>query len=187
MAGVTKAAPTKTAAFGRHHLRRFLSGGDRRSIAQSSRALALIRANPELVADVVALATDSDRLVSMRAIDVLEKLAHAHRTWVEPYKHVFVGPLADSDMWEVRLQVVRTLPLFTWRTSAYRRAVRILRRDASHPRLFVRAWAVDSLARMADHDPSLTYTVQRHLRKFEHSGSSALVARARQIRARGSR
>lgn len=78
-------------------LRSLLAGGDRRSIAGSNRALALVRATPERVAEVAALATDTDWLVSMRALDLLEKLVHDQSELVQPYRGVFIGPLANSD------------------------------------------------------------------------------------------
>src|SRR5947208_2998977 len=91
-------------------LRRLLTGGDRRSIAQSNRARTLVEKNPALVAAVAALANDDDWLVSQRSLDLLEKISHEHPEWIEPHKHVFIGPLAGSDKWEVRLQIVRALP-----------------------------------------------------------------------------
>lgn len=78
-------------------LRPLLAGGDRRSIAGSNRVLALILASPERVAEVAALALDADWLVSMRALDLLEKLVHDHAQWVQPHRAVFIGPIADSD------------------------------------------------------------------------------------------
>jgi HEAT repeat protein len=165
-------------------LRSLLSGGDRRSIAQSNRALALVRSNPELVAQLAALARDADWLLSMRAMDLLEKLAHEHPEWVEPFKALFIGPLADSDKWEVRLQVVRALPLFAWSPEENRRAIEILLRDAEHPQTFVRAWAVDSLACFAEKNGDLMPKLRRYLRELEESGSKASVTRARKIRSR---
>jgi HEAT repeat protein len=165
-------------------LRSLLSGGDRRSIAQSNRALALVRSNPEHVAQVAALAKDADWLVSMRAMDLLEKLAHEHPEWVDPFRALFIGPLADSEKWEVRLQVVRALPLFAWSTEEKSRAIEILLRDAEHPQTFVRAWAVDSLASFAEKNGELMPKLRRYLRELEQSGSKALVTRARKIRSR---
>jgi HEAT repeat protein len=165
-------------------LRSLLSGGDRRSIAQSKRALALVRSKPERVAQLAALAQDADWLVSMRAMDLLEKLAQERPEWVEPCKALFIGPLADSDKWEVRLQVVRALPLFAWPPEEKRRAIEILLRDAQHPQTFVRAWAVDSLALFAEKNGELLPKLRRFLRELEESGSKALVTRARRIRSR---
>ena len=165
-------------------LRGFLVGGDRRSIARSGRALDMLRAMPERVAELVVLTRDADWLVSLRALDLLEKLARERPEWVEPHRRVFLGPLADSDKWEVRLQIVRALPLFRWKATERKRAVAILRRDVVHPQKFVRAWALDSLARFAQADPRLVPDVLRHLRLFERSGSKALMARGRRIRER---
>jgi HEAT repeat protein len=163
-------------------LRGFLVGGDRRSIARSGRALEAVRAEPERIAELVELTEDGDWLVTQRAMDLLEKLAHERLEWIEPYRKVFLGPLADSDKWEIRLQIVRALPLFQWKGAQRRRAVAILLRDVDHPQTFVRAWALDGLARFALTDPRLLPDVMRHLRRFERSGSKALMARARRIR-----
>jgi len=123
-------------------------------------------------------------LVSQRALDLLEKLAHEYPDWVKPHKRLFIGSLADSDRWEVRLQVVRALPLFMWTAHERRRVVAILKRDIAHTQKFVKAWALDSLATFAQEDARLRPIVLRYLRAFERSGSKALAARARRVRAR---
>ncbi len=161
-----------------------LDGGDRRSIAHVPRVIEAVRLDPTRVAELVALAYDPNGLLAMRALDALEKLAHEQPAWVAPYKDVFIGPLADSDRWEIRLQIVRALPLFPWAPPQRARAVQILRRDITHPRTFVKAWALDSLATFAQADRSLQPMVRRTLAAFERSGSKALVARARKIRDR---
>ncbi len=165
-------------------LRGFLVGGDRRSIAQSHRALAIVRAAPVRVGELAALTRDSDWLVSQRALDLLEKLARERRECVEPHKSVFLGPLADSDKWEVRLQVVRALPLFQWASAERRRVVAILLRDVEHPQKFVRAWVLDGLAILSQTDATLGPIVRRHIRDFERSGSKTLQARAKNVRGR---
>ena len=144
----------------------------------------LVRADPGLIAELAALIDDPDWLVSLRALDLLEKLAHEHPEWIEPHKRLFIGPAADSDQWEIRLQIVRALPLLDWSAAGRRRAVEILLRDVAHPQKFVRAWALDSLARFAESDKRLRPTVRRYLKDFEKSGSPSLIARARRIRER---
>ena len=74
-----------------------LSGGDRRSIAASNRVRPLIENNPSLVTELAALTADEDWLVTQRALDLLEKLAHDHAEWIAPHKKIFIGPLAVSD------------------------------------------------------------------------------------------
>src|SRR5262245_1931614 len=101
-------------------IRDLLSGGDRRSIADSGRVRSMVERDPSLVADLVALTSEADWLVAQRALDLLEKLARDHPAWISPVKRVFLGPVADSDKWEIRLQVVRALPLFRWTTQQSR-------------------------------------------------------------------
>jgi acyl carrier protein phosphodiesterase len=68
----------------RTSLRRLLAGGDRRSIVGADRVLSILRAQPERIRDVAMLADDEDWLVSMRALDVLEKIAHHQADWIRP-------------------------------------------------------------------------------------------------------
>ena len=82
-------------------LRDLLSDGDRRSLAKSERVRALVREAPQRVGELAELANDKDYLVSMRAMDLLEKLAREHPAWVQPYKKLFIGPLADAEGWEI--------------------------------------------------------------------------------------
>jgi hypothetical protein len=149
----------------------------------SRRAARLVRKSPSRVSELAALATDPDWLVSMRAMDLLEKLAHEHPEWVQPHKRLFIGPLAESPSWEIRLQIVRALPLLKWTPRERARAIRILRREITHPQLFVRAWALDSLATFARDERALARFVDRRLDELERANSKALQARARSIRA----
>jgi acyl carrier protein phosphodiesterase len=161
-----------------------LSGGDRRSIAQSHRVRTLIEQRPSRVRELAALTSNEDWLVSQRALDLLEKFAHEHPEWVEPYKMVFIGPLADSDKWEIRLQIVRALPLFRWTAPQRRRVEAILLDNIAFPQTFVRAWALDSLTPVAEHNTKLMPIVLQTIAAFEQSPKKALQARARAIRAR---
>jgi hypothetical protein len=144
----------------------------------------LIENDPSLVTELAALTTDEDWLVTQRALDLLEKLAHDHADWIAPHKKIFVGPLAASDKWEIRLQIVRALPLFRWSPAQAHRVEEILVENVTFPQTFVRAWALDDLATLAERKVTLMPVVRRHLREFERSPSKALQARARQIRAR---
>ena len=164
--------------------RDLLSGGDRRSIADSARVRALIEQRPTRVKELAALTADEDWLVSQRALDLLEKLAHEHPEWIAPYKRVFIGPLAQSDKWEIRLRIVRALPLFRWTAAESKRMERILLENLAFPQTFVRAWALDSLATVSERKAKLLPVVLRHLEAFAQSSSKALQARARAIRAR---
>jgi hypothetical protein len=165
-------------------LKPLLSGGDRRSIARSNRAGEHVNEDPAKIEELAALTADTDWLVSMRALDLLEKLAHESPERVQRHKKLFIGPLAESDKWEIRLQIVRALPLLRWTARERPRVIEILRSNVDYQQTFVRAWALDSLATFAKDDPVLLRTVRRLLVEFERSDSKALQARARQIRSR---
>jgi hypothetical protein len=164
--------------------RRLLSGGDRRGIADSAKVRAMVEQRPSHIKQLAALTADEDWLVVQRAIDLLEKFAHEHPEWIEPYKKVFIGSLADSDKWEIRLQIVRALPLFRWTPAQLKRVEEILTANVSFPQTFVRAWALDGLATLSVRRPRLAPLVLRQLAAFEQSPSKALQARARKIRER---
>src|SRR5258708_4792334 len=165
-------------------IRWLLTGGDRRSIADSNRVRTMVERDASLVQELAALTADEDWLVAQRALDLLEKLARQHPDWIEPHKRVFIGPLAASDKWEIRLQIVRALPLFRWSPVQSKRVEAILLECVSFPQPFVRAWSLDSLMTLALKRAALMPIVQRHLREFERSSSKALQARARNIKAR---
>jgi hypothetical protein len=166
------------------HLRPFLTGGDRRSLARSDQARLVVEGNPARITELAELVDDGDWLVSLRALDLLEKLAHDHTEWIEPYKRVFLGSCTRSDKWEVRLQMVRALRLFKWTGKDAARAKAILLENLTYPQAFVKAWALDSLATFALNDRRLMPAVRAHLNEFEKTGSKAVQARARRIRQR---
>jgi len=122
--------------------------------------------------------------VAQRALDLLEKLAHEHPDWIEPHKKLFIGPLADSDKWEIRLQIVRALPLFRWTAAESRRIEQILLENVAFPQTFVRTWALDSLATLSERRSKLMPIVLQHLEVLAQWSSKALQARARAIRER---
>jgi hypothetical protein len=168
----------------RERLRDMLGGGDRRSIARADDVVAMIVTGRAAIADLAALAIDEENwLVSARALDALEKIARQQPDLVRPHRKVFLDQGA-SDKWEIRLQVVRAIPLLKWKPRELERANTILVGNLDHPKTFVRAWALDSLATLSERDASLSATVERYLDSFERSSSTALQARARHIRRR---
>ena len=165
-------------------IRELLSGGGRRGIADSAKVRAIVERQPSRVKELAGLTGDEDWLVAQRALDLLEKLAHEHPDWIEPHKKVFIGPLAGSDKWEIRLQIVRALPLFRWTAAESKRIEKILLENVAFPQTFVRAWALDSLATLAERRKRLMPVVLQYLEAFAQSSSKALQARARAIRER---
>lgn len=120
----------------------------------------------------------------MRAKDLMEKLVHEHPEWRQPYRNMFIGPLAGHQSWEIRLQIARALPLLRWTPAERRQVVTFLLGYVKHPQKFVKAWSVDGLSRLAVGDAPLTRVVEGLIDDLENSGSPALRSRSRQIRTR---
>jgi hypothetical protein len=114
-------------------------------------------------------------------MDLLEKLAHERPRLVRPHRRVFIGPLAEHDSWEIRLQIVRALPLLSWTPAEMRRVRSILIANATPPQTFVRTWAVDSLAALAQTRPSLRSAARRYVQDLARSGKKSLQTRVRHI------
>jgi hypothetical protein len=87
-------------------------------------------------------------------------------------------------MWQVRLQVVRALPLFRWSRRERRRALAILERELAHPRTLVRASAVEALAWLAAGDPALRQRIERALDELERSRRASVIAQVHRVRQR---
>ncbi len=161
-------------------LRDLLTGGDRRSIAHASQALAFARDDSEAVAELACLTSDTDPLVAMRACDVLEKLLHEDVTQVQPYKDVFIRQL-QSPFWESRLQCVRALPLFHWSAEERPAVIQALRERIDDEQKFVRCWALDGFALLVAADPGVRAELDQRLAEFLGSGVPSMQARARAI------
>ena len=74
--------------------------------------------------------------------------------------------------------------MLRWSSAERERVVTILLGYVRHRQRFVKAWALDSLSRLAEYDDSLKSVVERLLQDFEPSESPALISRAKQIRRR---
>ncbi len=110
--------------------RDLLSGGDRRSIADSQRVRALIEQRPSRIKTLAALTANEDWLVSQRALTCWKAGARASRMGRAVQKGVH--------------------RLFRWTAAESKRMERILLENVTFPQTFVRAWALDSLATLSE-------------------------------------
>ncbi len=156
-----------------------LSDPDRKSLAGSETVREACRADPSLVGELVGCLEAGDDLVQMRVLDLLEKLAREGRDWVEPFRGVFLEGWHESGIWENRLQVVRALGLFDWSGEELERVLAILRAGLRDEQKFVRAWAMDSFARVASRHPELKEEAVGYVLEGLGSEVKSLAARAR--------
>ena len=130
-------------------------------------------------------ATSSPSLATRRlAYETLERLAHRSPELVSPHRMCLLRSDAISGPWEVRLQMVRALPLLHWTQLEEGRVLEILRHNARDPNAFVSCWATDAFSRIAAYRPDLGAEAELLVAELEHSQHRSHQARARAIRRR---
>lgn len=157
-----------------------LTDPDRKSLAGSEAVREACRADLSLVGELVGCLEAGDDLVQMRALDLLEKLAREERDWVEPFRGVFLEGWHESGIWENRLQVMRAVGLFDWSGEELERVLAILRLGLRDEQKFVRAWAMDSFARVAVGREGLREEAVGYVLEGLGSEVKSVAARARQ-------
>jgi HEAT repeat protein len=161
-------------------LRDLLTGGDRRSIARANEAVAISREDPIAIDELARLTADVEPLVSSRACDVLEKLAHENPTWVQRHRTVFLACM-NAPYWEARLQCARAVALFEWSEIERPRVIEALRKRIDDEQKFVRCWALNSFAVLVGEDPQYWAELDERIAKFLTCDSPSMRARARAI------
>lgn len=160
-------------------IRELLEGEPRKSQAGSNQALDRLLRDQSLVEELIACVDDSDELVQMRALDLIDKIARKEPQWIEPHRGLLLREYHRLPLWENRLQVARAIGVFRWEGSDHERAVEILMELVEDEQPFVKAWALDSLAILSLHDESLSAFVSHRLNEHLEAGTKSMAARAR--------
>jgi hypothetical protein len=171
----------------RSKIRALLSGGDRRSIAGSNRVRPLIEEQP-VARDRAGRAHRRRGLaVTQRALDSWRNWPANIRSGSRPTRRSSSARSQRATSGKSGCKSFGPCRCFTGVRHKPDRVEKILLENVAFPQTFVRAWALDSLATLAEQKMTLMPIVRRYVREFEQSPSKALHARARHIRARLSR
>jgi len=160
-------------------IRSLLDDEDRRSIAGSDQVLPFALNDEQIVKELALMLDDENPLVAMRALDLLEKVARVNPDLVQPHRRWVYE--FESDLWEVQLQLARIYPLLKWTPEQEVQVISRLQSLVGHEQLFVKAWALDSLATFSVKHPELRPEVDRLVNEFLASPHGSLKARAREI------
>ena len=156
-----------------------LSGGDRRSLGRSGEVAKLVTQNPELLPQLVALLRHDERVVAIRAADVLEKVqARLPEELFAPFKSEFVSLALSTTQPEMRWHLAQMLPRLCLSRSQRRAVVRILESYFADRSAIVRAFALQAVVNLARRDPTLHSLARERIEKAMQ-GSAAERARAR--------
>ena len=88
--------PLKTPDITENSILRKLEGGDPRSMGQVLLVAGEVEANPARLAELFEGAAGPDRLVKLRAVQVIEIVTQDHPEYLEPYKAALLDVLAKG-------------------------------------------------------------------------------------------
>ena len=164
-----------------HTLLRSLLGGDRRSIAESNHAAALVLAQPELIAVLFQGLDSTDPVLRMRCSDAIEKVTARRPGLLAPYKRALIQRYSKIEQQEVRwhvAQLLARLPLTTRETVT---VVKLLRSFADDRSSIVRTMTMQALTDIALRSPRLMPEITGHIRRLSATGSPAMKARGKKL------
>lgn len=158
--------------------REMLAAGDLRSDGLANDVVAIVRANPALVADLVATLDDADAAVRGHAADALEKVARLLPQQVAAHLPT-LGALALHDSvpmvrWHMAMALGHVGVLTDRAAQVVPTLVALLADDSA----IVASWAVSSLTLLARVDPALEPVVTPAIAPLAHAGSAAVAKRA---------
>ncbi len=167
-----------------HALLQSLSGGDRRSIGESNRAVASVLAQPELISVLFEGIESADPVLRMRCADAVEKVTRQRPEWLAPYKKTLVQTLAKIEQQEVRWHVAPMLARLPLSETEVLLVIDILLGYTNAPSRIVKTMAMQALADIALRHPRYLPGVEQHIEELVVIGTPAMQARGRKLLAK---
>jgi hypothetical protein len=158
-----------------------LTGGDRRSIGRSDEVVFDVLDHPALFDTLFHRMLSDDPLIRMRAADAVEKVTARHPEYLEPYRALLLGRVAEIEQQEVRWHVAQMLPRLTWGKEERAACVALLLRYLEDASKIVKTSAMQALADFADRDLDLLPQVLDLLQALTRTGSPAMRSRGRKL------
>lgn len=164
-----------------HALLQSLSGGDRRSIGESNRAVASVLAQPELISVLFEGIESADPVLRMRCADAVEKVTRQQPEWLAPYKKTLVQTLAKIEQREMRWHVAPMLARLPLSEAEVPLVIDILLGYTNEPSRIVKTMAMQALADIALRHPRYRPEVEQHIEELVVIGTPAMKARGRKL------
>jgi hypothetical protein len=158
-----------------------LRGGDRRSIGRADEVAAVVSRDLRLFPQLIAGLWSEDALVRMRAADAAEKITRTKRELLRPYKKELLSLMADAEEQELRWHLAAMVPRLSLNAKERQLATSLLSGYLEDRSSIVRTFALQGLANLAEHDPSMRPAVIELLREAARGGTPAMRARSRKL------
>ncbi len=167
-------------------IKKYLEGGDMRSIGQVERVVPLIKNQADFDA-LFEFVLSRDELLSMRAIDAVEKITVSHPEYLRPHgKAIFKAmPLASKNVikWHLALIVAR----IDWQEERLGFVWEQLTRWATSAKesRIVRVNAIQALFELSRKHPELREDLRLTVELLEQSEIPSIKARLRILKKKG--
>lgn len=164
-----------------HPLLQSLSGGDRRSVGTSNRAVLAVLEEPDLIRVLFQGFETSDPVLRMRCADAIEKITARRPELLRPFKEQILHHLSQIDQPEVRWHVapmLARLPLSEAEESA---VVSLLLSYADDRSRIVKTLAMQALADIALRNRRLLPAIKPHIEELTALGTPAMKARGKKL------
>jgi len=140
---------------------------------------ALVLTQPKKASQLIECLWDEDPGIANRAADALERASYHRPTLAAPWKDSLLGLLAEAGQNKLRWNLALIVPRLQLTPPECRRAAATLRTYLDDKSSIVKTCAMQGLAELTRHDPSLLPEILDLLRILARSGTPAMRARGR--------
>lgn len=158
-----------------------LSGGDRRSIGQANKVVALVLLRPALFPHLMQGLWSSDPLIRMRAADAAEKVTLHRPDLLKPFKVKLLHMLDEATQQELRWHLAQMTPRLRLSKKDRVRATTALRRHLKDKSSIVKTSAMQALTDLASSHDELIPETKTLLTTLTETGTAAMRARGRKL------
>jgi hypothetical protein len=155
------------------------AGRNRLSCGRTCEVVKLVHAHPKKASQLIGCLWDEDSGVAMRAADALEKLTRGDPSLLRDWKAPLLGLLTEATENKLRWCLAITIPRLELTASECRRVAETLQFWLEDSSSIVKTCALQGLADLTLHDPSLRPAAMDLLRIHSRSGTAAMRARSR--------
>lgn len=164
-----------------HPLLQALSGGNRRSIGESNRAVLAVLKNPEVIDILFQGVETPDPVLRMRCADVIEKVTAKRPELLIPFKKVILSRLSKIEQQEVRWHVAPMLARLPLTEAEEGTVVNLLLGYTNDRSSIVKTMSMQALVDIALRNYYLLPKIKQHIEELSAIGTPAMKARSKKL------
>lgn len=158
-----------------------LSGGRRQSIGEADAVAREVEEHPARAKELWEAVSDPDPLVSMRAVDALEKASRSSPGILAGHELEILERLSGSELAEIRWHVGLLVPRLKLGPQALSTAVTVLERLLDDDSRIAQTNALDGLVTLAEHHPEEADRADAAMTRAFESPHASVRARVRRL------